>query len=132
MKLSKTLLVTGLILSSLTGIWHFFIPYMFKWYSYIPEAPRAVIVSVDWINYLFSLLLSGVSVLLLILVNEIFRKEKTALVFYVFLVFVWLNRIVLTIVHPWSYDLMFFIQLGAFAAIFFILTIPLINIIKSK
>lgn len=126
----KKLYITGLILSTIVGIWHFFIPYIYKWYSYIPNAPREITVSVDWINYFFSLLLTGISLLLLYMTKEIFSKNREVLIFYTFLVFVWLNRIIITIVHPWAYDFMFAIELTCFSVIFSIMLIPLIHLIK--
>jgi hypothetical protein len=44
----RTLMLCGLAISAAFGAWHFFIPYMFHWYSYIPNAPRTLVVSLDW------------------------------------------------------------------------------------
>lgn len=126
MKIIKILYISGLILSLITGIWHFFVPYLFKWYSYIPDAPRPIIVSIDWINYFFSLLLTGLSLLLLFFTKQVFNKNKEVLIFYSFLVFVWFNRVIITIVHPWAYDIGFVIQLSVFIFIFAIQFIPLV------
>ena len=128
----KILYIIGLTLSTGVGIWHFTVPYLFKWYSYIPEAPIEIIRSIDWINYFFSLLLTGLSIILIILVNKIFDKNKEALIFYGFLVFVWFNRIIVTIVLPWNYDLIFISQLAAFIIIFVIQFIPFVHLLKRK
>ena len=87
----------GLAISAAFGAWHFFIPYLFRWYSYIPDAPRNLVVSMDWTNLFLSLLLCGVSVLL----------------------------IVLTAIYPWSYDWMFAAQITAFTIVFVLLVLPL-------
>ena len=126
----KILYIIGLLLSACIGLWHFTVPYLYEWYSYIPNAPIEIIRSIDWINYFFSLLLTGLSVILLVYKNKIFNKNKELLVFYGFLVFVWLNRIFITILLPMNYNIMFFGQLIGFIIIFIIQLIPLVYLIK--
>jgi len=126
----KILYIIGLLLSACIGIWHFTVPYLYKWYSFIPNAPIEIIRSIDWINYFFSLFLTGLSVILLVYKNKIFNKNKEILVFYGFLVFVWLNRIFITILLPMNYNVMFFGQLIGFIIIFIIQLIPLIYLIR--
>jgi len=58
------LYIIGLSLSTLTGLWHFTVPYLFQWYSYIPNEYKSLITGIDWINFFFSLLLAGYSLLL--------------------------------------------------------------------
>jgi hypothetical protein len=113
------------------GIWHFTVPYLYKWYSYIPEAPIEIIRSIDWINYFFSLFLTGISIILIVFKNKIFKKNKELLVFYGFFVFVWLNRVIITIILPMDYNIIFIGQLIVFIIIFIIQLIPLIYLIKK-
>lgn len=115
----------GLAISAAFGAWHFFIPYLLRWYSYIPDAPRNLVVSMDWTNFFLSLLLCGVSVLLIVLHREVMRRQRTALALYTFLTAVWLIRIVLTAIYPWSYDWMFAAQITAFTIVFVLLVLPL-------
>jgi len=121
----------GLFLSMAVGMWHFTVPYLYKWYSYIPEAPIEIIRSIDWINYFFSLFLTGISIILIVFKNKIFKKNKELLVFYGFFVFVWLNRVIITILLPMNYNAMFIGQLIAFTIIFIIQLIPLLYLIKK-
>ena len=128
----RVLMLRGLALSAGFGIWHFFIPYLFRWYSYIPEAPRNLLVSIDWTNFFLSLLLSGTSVLLMVLHRRVIRREPSAFAFYVFLSAVWLARIVLTAVHPWRYDWMFALQMSGFAVVFLLLLLPLLVLLRGR
>ena len=128
----KILYIIGLLMSMVAGIWHFTVPYLYKWYLYIPDAPIQIIRSIDWINYFFSLLLTGLSILLVVFVDKVFNKNKEILVFYCFLVFVWFNRIIITIILPWNYDIIFVGQLSSFFIIFIIQLIPLIHLIKMN
>jgi hypothetical protein len=54
------------ILSCMAGILHFGAPYFFNWYSYIPDAPIEIYQSINYINFCFSFLLAGFSLMLLI------------------------------------------------------------------
>jgi len=104
MKKLKFLYYTGTTLSMLVGIWHFFVPYMFQWYSYIPQEYEALIVGIDYTNFCFSLLLSGLSLILILFGKKFFNENKEVFVFYGFLVFVWFSRIILSFVEPWPFD----------------------------
>ena len=68
---ASILMKIGLTISMGFGLWHFIIPYQYKWYSYIPDAPRAIVVSIDWINFFFSLFLTGTSLILIIFQKRI-------------------------------------------------------------
>jgi len=128
----RIMYIIGLILSTCVGIWHFTAPYLHKWYSYIPDAPIEIIRSIDYTNYFFSLLLTGLSIILIIFTNRIFNKNVEILIFYGFLVFVWLNRIIINIIFPWNYDKKFNIGLiSASVTIFVIQLIPMIYLIKN-
>ena len=53
MKTYKALYYTGMVL------WHFFVPWMFAWYSYIPASYKNLIVGIDWTNLCFSFFCLG-------------------------------------------------------------------------
>lgn len=127
-KYCKYALNLGLIISFGLGVLHFFIPHIFKWYSYIPDAPRSLIVSIDWLNFFFSLLLSGFSLLLLIFQNEIRKRLRGVFEFYVLFVMLWLARAVMTYMNPWNNDFQMIdkIQISSFSFIFLLLFIPMI------
>jgi hypothetical protein len=131
MNIKELLLNVGLIISLGFGIFHFFIPDVFKWFSYIPDAPRNLVVSIKWTNYFFSLLLSGLSLLLLLFQRRVLEKDVMAIVFYIFMVIVWLSRVIITILLPFNgtYDLTFLIQVLIFLAVFIILLIPIVLIL---
>lgn len=131
MNIKELLLNLGLIISLGFGIFHFFIPSIFKWFSYIPDAPHNLIVSIKWTNYFFSLLLTGLSLLLLLFQGRILKKDAMAIIFYIFIVIVWLCRIFITIIIPFNgtYDLTFLIQILIFLAEFIILVIPIVLIL---
>lgn len=129
MKAVKTLYYTGLGLSLLVGIWHFFVPYMFQWYSYIPEQYENLTVGIDWVNFFFSLLLTGLSAILILMGKKMFAKNHETMVFYGFSVFVWLARVVVALVHPWPVEPNAWASYGQLIASIVIFVIQLIPLL---
>lgn len=77
---------------------------MFGWYTYIPNQYENLIVGIDWTNLCFSLLLSGVSLLLIVWCPKVFSRNKEAITLFGFLAFVWIFRVALAIFHPWPLE----------------------------
>lgn len=84
-KVGKIIYNLAMCIAIVVGIWHFVVPYLYKWYSYLPDIPDILRVSIDWINFFFSLFLVGYSILLLLVQKEFFKGDKTAKIFYNFL-----------------------------------------------
>jgi len=134
-KIMAVIYIIGLILSAAVGFWHFTVPYLYKWHSYIPNEYRNLIVSIDYINFFFSLLLSGNSLLLIIFMKKIFNGNKELCILYGFMVFVWLCRVVITFIEPippepaaWPAYLQ---QISSFV-IFLLLIIPFVYLLRRK
>lgn len=93
------------ITSALVGLWHFFVPWMFQWYDYLPMQYENLIVGIDYTNYCFSLLLFGLSVMLIFWGKRALELNKEVIYFYLFLAIVWLFRACLaTFIEPWPLD----------------------------
>lgn len=122
-RLSGVLFSVGLVVSSCAGLLHFFVPYTFAWYSYIPDAPPEIYVSIDYVNFFFSLLLSGLSISLLFFKRRLFAGSSDALVFSVFLTFAWFCRVVVTLVVPWPTPLQVWLIVG-FVTVFATMLVP--------
>ncbi|MBR4947457.1 MAG: hypothetical protein IKZ29_02725 [Clostridiales bacterium] len=98
----KVLYYITVITSALVGLWHFFVPWMFQWYDYLPMQYRNLIVGIDYTNYCFSLLLFGLSLMLILLGRKVLSLNKEVAYFYFFLTFVWLFRACLaSFIEPW-------------------------------
>lgn len=90
------------VISALVGLWHFFVPWMFQWYDYLPMQYENLIVGIDYTNYCFSLLLFGLSVLLIMLGKRALAMNREVIYFYFFLTVVWVFRACLaSFVEPW-------------------------------
>jgi hypothetical protein len=130
-KLISILFSIGLVISSLAGLLHFFAPYAFDWYSYIPDAPQEIYASIDYVNFFFSLLLFGLSLILLYFKNKIFKGSREIFIFYLLLVFTWFCRVFITIIIPWPTSLQTWLIVG-FTLEFIITLIPAIYLLKYK
>ena len=90
------------VISALVGLWHFFVPWMFQWYDYLPMQYENLIVGIDYTNYCFSLLLFGLSVMLIVLGKRALAMNREVIYFYFFLTVVWVFRACLaSFVEPW-------------------------------
>ncbi len=125
----RLLLLTGLCISLGFGLWHFAIPYQYRWHSYLPGAPRAITVSIDWINFFFSLLLSGVSMVLILFRKRIYKRDPLAVTMFAFMTFVWFSRVAITLIRPWAerFTPIKAAQISGFSIIFLLFLIPLLS-----
>ena len=104
-KLNKILYYITVTVSMLVGLWHFFVPWMFQWYDYLPIQYENLIVGIDYTNYCFSLLLFGLSFMLLLLGRKALSLNKEVTYFYYFLTVVWVFRAALaTFIEPWPLE----------------------------
>jgi hypothetical protein len=82
------------------GIWHFFVPKLWNWYGYIHQKATELILAVRAINYFFSLTLVLLGVVNLLLVWRQPWDEFSLKVVLGISAFLWLNRIILQLIHP--------------------------------
>ena len=130
MKKYRILYCVGMALSLLVGLWHFFVPWMFQWYSYIPCQYENLIVGIDWTNLCFSLFLTGISLLLLIWNKKVFAGCKEVLILYGFMALVWIFRVALAIVEPWPLEPIAWPAYAQFAGAVLIAVLLLVPLIR--
>lgn len=118
------------IISCVVGIGHFFAPYAFDWYSYIPDAPIEIYQSINYVNFCFSFLLAGLSLTLMVVQKQLFTDLKEVRLFYVFFVLVWLSRVIIQLIWPWPSSLQLWLVIG-FTTEFIFSLIPIIYLLKN-
>ena len=98
----RLLYYVSVVISALVGLWHFFVPWMFQWYDYLPTQYENLIVGIDYTNYCFSLLLFGLSGMLILLGKRALAMNREVICFYFFLTVVWIFRACLaSFIEPW-------------------------------
>ncbi len=98
----RVLYFITVVTSALVGLWHFFVPWMFQWYDYLPTQYENLIVGIDYTNYCFSLLLFGLSLMLTFLGKKALAMNHEVIYFYFFLTVVWIFRACLaSFIEPW-------------------------------
>lgn len=98
--LVRILVTTGSSASIGFGIWHFFVPSVWKWYSYINADATELIVAIRAINVFFSLslVLFGALDILFIYHNDANRFSLIALLSATCIL--WLTRVLLQVIYP--------------------------------
>ena len=129
----------SVLISALVGLWHFFVPWMFQWYNYLPMQYENLIVGIDYTNYCFSLLLFGISVMLIVLGKKAFAMNHEVIYFYFFLTMVWIFRACLaSFIEPWPLQPIPAAAIGqliasdALAAMMIVVSVSFINEFRSK
>lgn len=96
--LSKILNIFASLSMVAFGIWHFFVPSIWKWYSYIPSNVSELTVAIRAINVFFSLCL-----VLIGIANIIFAFAANRFSLSIMLALsciLWLTRVIMQIAYP--------------------------------
>ena len=116
------------------GIWHFFVPSAWKWYSYIDPNARELIVAVRAINVFFSLslVLFGAVNLLLVLSGN--SNRYSVIVLLSATCILWLTRVAFQLIYPQGslYPGLQYGMLSAFVIVTLCYLISLLSILFQK
>jgi len=82
------------------GVWHFFVPTWWKWYSYIDRSATELVLAVRAINAFFSLSLVLFGVVNVLLVYGGRSSRYSIVVVLAATCVLWLTRVVLQLVYP--------------------------------
>ena len=98
--LVKILVTIGSSASIGFGIWHFFVPKAWNWYSYIDQAATELVVAVRAINVFFSLSLVLFGIVNLLFIYGDKSNRYSTIVFLAATCVLWLTRSVFQIIYP--------------------------------
>lgn len=98
--LVKVLVLIGSSASIGFGIWHFFVPQAWKWYSYIASAATELVAAVRAINVFFSLSLVLFGVVNILLINGDKSNRYSITVILAATCVLWLTRVTFQIIYP--------------------------------
>ena len=132
--LVKILVIIGSFASIGFGIWHFFVPKAWNWYSFIDPKATELIVAVRAINAFFSLalVLFGVINFLFIYANH--ANRYSIIVMLSATSILWVTRLTFQLIYPQGslYPGLQYGMLAAFAIIALCHLIPLLIVLIQK
>ena len=98
--LSKILTTAGSIITICFGLWHFFVPRIWNWYSYIDPKATELIIAVRNINVFFSLCLVLFGVVNIIFINGNHSNRFSIIIILSVTSVLWITRSILQLVYP--------------------------------
>ena len=122
--LVKILVTIGSIISIGFGLWHFFVPSIWNWYSYFDKTATELVLAVRAINIFFSLLLVLLGIANMLFVFRKLQDRFSTIVILSISTILWTTRIILQLVYPqgsqnsiiqYSMLLIFLVVLACFA-----------------
>jgi len=133
-QLVKTLVMIGSTASIGFGVWHFFVPQAWKWYSYMDSSATELVAAVRAINAFFSLSLVLFGVVNILLVYGDKSNRYSIMVMLAATSVLWLTRVSLQIVYPQGslYPGLQYGMLLAFAVVSLCYIIPLMIVVNSR
>ncbi|MHB8135008.1 MAG: hypothetical protein ACYDH1_12395 [Anaerolineaceae bacterium] len=96
----KILTAIGSIASIAFGTWHFFVPRLWKWYSYIDPSATELIVAIRAINVFFSLSLVLFGIVNLLLVYGERSNKYSIIVMLTATCVLWVTRVAFQVICP--------------------------------
>jgi hypothetical protein len=126
--LVKILVMVGSSASVGFGIWHFFVPRAWKWYSYIDINATELVAAVRAINAFFSLSLVLFGMVNILLIYGDKSNRYSIVVMLAASSILWLTRVAFQVVYPQGslYPRLQFGMLSAFIIVFLCYTVSLI------
>ncbi|HSV49851.1 MAG TPA: hypothetical protein VLH35_06000 [Candidatus Acidoferrales bacterium] len=98
--IAKILVIIGSCGSIGFGIWHFFIPEAWNWYSYIVPNATELVVAVQAINVFFSLSLVLIGVVNILLVYGDKSNNYSIIVMLTATSILWITRVAFQVIYP--------------------------------
>jgi len=98
--LVKILVMIGSSASIGFGIWHFFVPQTWKWYSYIASGATELVAAVRAINAFFSLSLVLFGIVNILLVYGDKSNRYSIIVVLAATCVLWITRVAFQVIYP--------------------------------
>jgi hypothetical protein len=132
--LVKILMAIGSTASIGFGIWHFFVPKAWNWYSYIDVRATELIVAVQAINAFFSLSLVLFGVMSILLVYGDRSNRYSIIVMLTATCVLWITRVAFQVIYPQGslYPGLQYGMLSAFVIVSLCYSISLLSILFQK
>jgi hypothetical protein len=96
----KTLAILGSAIMMGFGVWHFFVPTIWKWYSYIDPLATELILAVRATNFFFSLSLVLIGTFNIVLISNPQTSRNAIVALLVVNIILWSARVALQTISP--------------------------------
>ena len=132
--LVKILVMIGGSASIGFGIWHFFVPEAWKWYSYIDSNATELVSAVRAINAFFSLSLVLFGMVNILLIYGDKSNRYSIIVLLAATCILWLTRVLFQVIYPQGslYSGLQYGMLSAFVIVTLCYLISLLSILFQK
>jgi hypothetical protein len=132
--LVKILVTIGSSASIGFGIWHFFVPEAWKWYSYIDVNATELVVAVRAINVFFSLSLILFGILNILFVYGNNSNRYSIIVLLTATCILWITRVVFQLIYPQGSmnPVLQYGMLSAFITVSLCYVVSLVIIVSQK
>lgn len=90
----------GSIITIGFGLWHFFVPKIWKWYSYMDVKATELVLAVRATNIFFSLSLVLIGLMNIIIVSSSHSSKQTVITVLSVNIILWLARVILQLISP--------------------------------
>lgn len=132
--LVKIFVILGSSASIGFGVWHFFVPRAWNWFSYIDINAKELVIAVRAINAFFSLSLVLFGLVNILLIYGDKANRYSILVMLAATCILWLTRVALQVIYPQGslYPGLQFGMLSAFIFIFLCYLIPFLSLLLQK
>jgi hypothetical protein len=132
--LVKILVIFGSSASIGFGIWHFFVPKAWKWYSYIDSNATELVAAVRAINAFFSLSLVLFGIVNILLIHGDKSNRYSIIVMLAATCVLWLTRLTFQLIYPQGslYPGLQYGMLSAFGMITLCYLVALLGILFPK
>jgi hypothetical protein len=132
--LVRILVMIGSSASIGFGVWHFFVPQAWKWYSYIDANATELVAAVRAINAFFSLSLVLFGIVNILLIYGDKSNRYSIIVMLTATCILWLTRVVFQVIYPQGslYPGLQYGMLSAFMIVTLCYLISLLSILFQK
>ena len=96
----KVLTILGSIIMMGFGVWHFFVPSIWKWYSYMDPIATELVLAVRATNFFFSLSLVLIGALNIVLISNPNTSKNAVIALLIVNIVLWSARVVMQIALP--------------------------------
>lgn len=129
----RTLTTFGSIVSIGFGVWHFFVPKIWNWYSYIDKSATELILAVRAINIFFSLLLVLLGIANILFVSRKPLDRPSTIIILLISTILWTTRLILQIVYPQGSQnsIIQYSMLGIFVLVWICFSVSLFLVVKN-